>query len=473
MASTIVDELVATLGYELQGEQNLRRFRDGLDRTEKAAKGSADRIKQIGKAAAVATTAATALGTKGFFEFAKWERQLTRIGITAEASAEQIADAGQTVQDLAFDFGLSIEQSLAGLDTLVASGLSLQKAMEFLPSVLSTAQAAGAATNDVANTALKTASALEITAEEMQQAFDIMVAGGKAGQFELRDMAQYIPELANSFASLGFEGLDGLQRLIALLQTVREDTGSASTAATQLSNIFTKVFAEETSKRFEDFGINLRDRLLEADAAGEDVLQTFVAISEEAINGDLTKLPLLFRDKEFQLGMQSLITSQESFSRFLAEVNGAEVNGAVFEDLNRVLGDSQTNIDRLSNSWNRLLTQVGEFAALIANPLLEGASVVLGGAQNIPDIAEAEQELSAHNAGLRDRIAGLNKANSAGQTVADARQDNRDQSVTNNVTINQTVTDATQAPATAAEATGRAVGRAASRRAQVETDPAF
>jgi hypothetical protein len=44
----------------------------------------------------------------------------------------------------------------------------------------------------------------------LQTAFDLMVAGGKAGQFELKDMAQHIPTLANSFASMGYTGEAGL-----------------------------------------------------------------------------------------------------------------------------------------------------------------------------------------------------------------------------------------------------------------------
>lgn len=352
----VVDELIAILGYRIEGKQKLKEFQSGIDGAQKKASAS---IGAIGRAAGAMGLAAGAAAGVALKNFAGFEREMTRIGITAGASAEATAKAGEVVQRLAQDFSLPIDQAVKGLDTLVASGQSLDEAMAFLPSVLATAQAAGAATSDIANTALKASSALGIEAEKLQLAFDVMVTGGKAGQFELKDMAQFIPELANSFASLGYKGEDGLKKLIALLQTVREDTGSASGAATQLQNIFGKIYSEETAKNFADFGVDLEAALKKARAAGEDTIAAFVRISNEVAKGDLSKLPKLFGDQEFRLGMQSLMTSADSYKKFIDVVNGSQVDGAVLNDLNRVLSDAQSKIDRLGTSWDRFMKAIG------------------------------------------------------------------------------------------------------------------
>lgn len=308
-------------------------------------------------------------------DFAALERQMTRIGITAGASAEQTAAAFEQVQQVSKDMNFdSVQPAIEALDTLVASGKSLEEAMGFLPSVLATAQASGAATADIANTGLKAASALKIETSALQRAFDLMVAGGKAGQFELKDMAREIPGLANSFATLGYEGEEGLKRLVAILQTIREDTGDASSAATQAQNIFGKMFSEETSNKFKKFGINLRAEMEAAKAYGEDAVSAFVRLSQEAINGDYSKLPLLFSDQEFRLGMQSLMTSADSLQKFLNVMNSAEIDGTVFRDLNRVMSDTQASIDRMSNSWERLKTSLGGAIAPVAAPAMDAAS---------------------------------------------------------------------------------------------------
>lgn len=307
-------------------------------------------------------------------DFAALERQMTRIGITADASAAQTKEAFAQAQQIAKDLNYdSVQPAIEAIDTLVASGKSLDEAMAFLPSVLATAQATGAATQDIANTGLKAADALKIETKNMQRAFDIMVMGGKAGQFELKDMAQYIPGLANSFATLGYKGEDGLKQLVAILQTIREDTGDASSAATQAQNIFGKMYSEETGKKFAKFGIDLRKEMEAAKKTGEDAVTAFIRLSNEAIKGDLSKLPLLFSDQEFRLGMQSLMTSSDSLKRFIDTMNSAEVNGTVFRDVNRVFADTQAKIDKMSSSIEKLKTSLGESVAPAVTPVMEGA----------------------------------------------------------------------------------------------------
>ncbi|MDH0907579.1 phage tail tape measure protein [Rhizobium pusense] len=306
-------------------------------------------------------------------DFAALERQMTRIGITADASAEQTKEAFAQAQKIAKDLNYdSVQPAVEAIDTLVASGKSLDEAMGFLPSVLATAQATGAATQDIANTGLKAADALKIETKNMQRAFDIMVTGGKAGQFELKDMAQYIPGLANSFASLGYEGEDGLKKLVAILQTIREDTGDASSAATQAQNIFGKMYSEETAKNFKDLGVDLGREMDAAKKNGEDAVSAFVRLSQKAIKGDLSKLPKIFRDQEFRLGMQSLITSGDSLKRFIDTMNSAQVNGTVFRDMNRIVSDTQASIDRMSKSWEELKTSLGESVAPAVTPIMDG-----------------------------------------------------------------------------------------------------
>lgn len=376
-------EAILRLSARLGDMTAFRRVGDNLDRVE----GKARRFNRAQGMIAdggrnmhatlmrYAAPAALTYGAKAAFtDFAELERRMTRIGITADSTASETQDAFRRLQQYASDFAMPLDAAIAGLDTLVSSGLSLEDAMSFLPSILRTAQASGSATEDIANTAQKSASALKITAGEMQTAFDIMVEGGKAGQFELKDMATYVPELANSFASLGYEGQEGLKALVAILQTIREDTGSASNAATQAQNIFGKMYTEETANKFAKMGVDIRKEMEAARAAGEGAVEAFVRISSKTIDGDLTKLPLLFTDQEFRLGMQSLMTSAESWSTFVDAVNSDRVDGSVLRDFNRVLDDSQAKIDRMANAWGRLKSAVGGALAPGISTAMDGAA---------------------------------------------------------------------------------------------------
>lgn len=356
----IAGELINILGFKLEGEGNLRKFNKGMDDAEGKSKRTAEGIKRLGIAAGITTAGVVAMGTSAVKQYAQFERTMSRIGVTAGASAEKVRDASDTVRQLAFDFALPIEQAVAGLDTLVASGMSLEQAMAFLPSVLATAQAAGATTEDIANTAIKASSALKIEADRMQAAFDIMVAGGKAGQFELKDMASYIPNLANAFSNLGYTGEEGLQKLIAVLQTLRTGTGEAGAAATAAGEIFGKMFAPEVVKNFDELGVNIKERMEEAKAAGEDLMKAYVRISQEtmAANPKATLVDL-FSDKQMRDGMLTLMKMGDAWRDFEEAVSSSDVGGSVERDLAVVLDGTQAKIDRLSSSWSTFMNTLG------------------------------------------------------------------------------------------------------------------
>jgi TP901 family phage tail tape measure protein len=369
---TIAGELVNILGFKLEGEQNLKKFNQGMDDAEASAKKTSDKVRALGIAAGAVATGAIAVGTTAVKNFAAFEREMGRIGTTAGATVAETVKASDDVQALAKRFALPLEEAVSGLDTLTASGMNLDEAMAFLPSVLATAQASGAAVNDIANTAQKASSALKIEAGDLQKAFDIMVSGGKAGQFELKDMAASIPTLANSFANLGYSGQEGLQKLIAILQTLREDTGSAGQAATQAQNIFSKMFSQETEKNFKDFGVNIRDEVDKAVKTGEGAIEAYVRISRRVMQDNPSaKLVDLFADQEFQLGMQSLMTSADSYEKFLKAVNGGEVDGTVFRDLERFTTDTTASIQRLSSSWDGFMKSLGGSIAPAASGALD------------------------------------------------------------------------------------------------------
>ena len=354
---TVIDELIAVLGFEIQGGEKVQEFQKTLDGSEASAKKSAAAINKLGLAVGAATTVAISAGTAALKSFAGFEREMTRIGITAGATASETAAAGVEVQKLAKGFALPLEQAILGLDTLTASGMNLQQAMSFLPSVLATAQASGASTADIANTIQKVSMALKIPAEDAQKAFDIMVAGGKAGQFELKDMAQYIPQLSSAFSAMGYEGLGGLRDLIVLMQTLREKTGASSAAATQLDNILGKAYSTQTAKSFDNFGVDLPKEMAAFQASGLKPLDAFVEITRETIGNDLTKLPRLFQDNELRLGMLSLVTGAESMEKFNAALK--DVDGSTMVDLSRVLNDTQASLDKTSSSLDRFWKSLG------------------------------------------------------------------------------------------------------------------
>ena len=439
MSSVIVEELVAILEYRLEGGKNAKKFGEDMDRLERKAKKhgttlaretkkasraiersekkkrdalkktdaqmskSAKFMKNQGAAlAGLATGVGVVQGLRfakdSFVEFADLERQMTRIGITAGATRDETNEALADIQDISIKLGFpDISSAVDALDTLTASGLSLKEAMDFLPSVLATAQASGAATPDIANTAQKSSSALNIMSEDMQEAFDIMVAGGKAGQFELKDMAQYIPSLASGFAAIGGEGLDGLRELIGLLQTIRKRTGTSGAAATQLQNILSKINSPETTKKFAKFGVDLDKELAAARDRGDSLIDTFVRLTKVATGGDTTKLSKIFTDQEFRLGMLALVSGEDDLKGFMDTLNSAELKGGVFRDLARVMEDTKADLDELSSNWEIFKLNVGEGAGAVITPILKNVNKSFSDGRELDRLREEQEVIDKKN----------------------------------------------------------------------------
>ena len=304
--------------------------------------------------------------------FAEVERSFTRIGITGEAGTEATAEGLTRVRQLAYETAVPFEKLKDGMDALVSSGLSFEEALKFLPSVAKTAHASGASFEDIANSSLAVSRHLKISTRELQHAQDIMAAGGKAGQFELKDSAKELPALAPAAKAVGIEGTKGLARLVAMLQAVREGAGSSSEAATNLLNVFQKMESEETSNKFKKFGVNLRKGMDQARKSGADLFDTFIRLTQKALKGDMSKLPQLFADAQVQQGMRPLL---EAYARLAGEAKKFhDAQGTVETDLARVNKNAQSSLDRLSESFDRATTAAGSLISKFADPAIKGAA---------------------------------------------------------------------------------------------------
>lgn len=309
------------------------------------------------------------MAAKAYTNFADLERRVNRIVINADKGAGAIDPTIRRLQQVADQTRTSFDEVVGGLEALVASGRSLDESLAFLPAVALTAQASGAAMNDVALTADAMSSSLKINADEMQRAFDILVAGGKAGKFELKDMAQYLPSLLPAMSAMGYEGTEGLQKVVAMLQVMRNQAGSSSDAATYLGNVLNKVYSEETASKFKKMGVDLPGALAKAKKEGRDVLDVFLDMTMIATKGDLSKLPKLFTDAEFQKGMRALIMQRPELEAMVKSLGN--VDGTALKDFGQIAEDSAAKIQKLSNLWDKFVTQVGGGVATVANPTLE------------------------------------------------------------------------------------------------------
>ncbi|WAJ26841.1 phage tail tape measure protein [Antarcticirhabdus aurantiaca] len=360
------------VGKSLDGLDNAVRRSGRMSAATAMAMGQANTALAAGMAqvAGVLTPAAIGYGAvQSMRRFADAELAVERIGITAGSTSEETRSAFGIIQKAAHDYAMTQDEVTEGLGTLVSTGRDMRDALAFLPSVTATAQASGSAIVDIANTADAVGRNFNIAGQDMQKAFDILVAGGKAGMFELRDMSAYLPSLAPAYQALGYTGEAGLQRMVATLQVLRAGSGSAEQAASAAMNIFSKIEANETASSFKKFGVDLRKEMSRARRDGRDLIEVFVDLTRKTVNGDLAKLPQLFGDQEMQIGMRALLNNTELFAEVMSKLGRSA--GATGQDLARVLDTTDKKIAQLSSSWDRFVQSLGAAVSIAAVPAME------------------------------------------------------------------------------------------------------
>nr|USU32881.1 phage tail tape measure protein [Methylobacterium sp. OTU13CASTA1] len=324
-----------------------------------AASSLADRVNRTGRPTRTLGPLGGVVGAysvaQGYKDAAKFDRRLTMIGQTADASRAEIDKMGAGLFELAQQTATPIDKLTGGLESLVAQGRSLKDGLAFLPSVARTAAASGSEVEDIAKTADSVSTNFGIAGKQMQSAFDIMVAGGKAGQFELKDMARYLPSLSPAASAVGMKAEKGLADVVAMLQTIRKGTGTTEEAATSLTNIFQKMESEETAKKFKKMGVDLEAAMAKGRKEGRNLIEVFEEAAQLATKGDLSKLPNLIADQEFGRGVRALLTYRGEWQKLSATLQSTS-GGSVMRDLTQVTKDSQAAVDRLSNAFEHLKT---------------------------------------------------------------------------------------------------------------------
>lgn len=308
---------------------------------------------------------------------------------------------GRRIRDLAPAMNLTSQQVAKGIDVLMGMGMDSKTAESAIPTLGKVATAYNAEISDLSKTAMAGIDNLKLKIEELPKAMDMLAQAGKSGAFELKDMAQYLPELAAMAESRGMKGLKAVQDLGVAMQIVRKGAGDSAGAAANLKNVLQKMTSEETVKKFKKLaGIDLKKEMLAGKKAGKDPITAIVEATQKAIAKSKGKLGVgdLFTDLQAQLGMAALLSHFEEFKKLQKEVGAA--NGVWAADYERRMKTSAAQSLALANSLNEVKLAIG-------NALLPGVNAF---AKAMVPVAQAFEKFADANPAL---VAGIIKLGSA------------------------------------------------------------
>lgn len=193
------------------------------------------------------------LAKEGIDRNIKLNEMATRLSINARGKgdagvpAEELqAEAEATAQQIK---GAKAQDVLAGEGAYVARTGDLKEARRYARTFTTASVATGASNEDIAVTGATLRDKFGIDSEAgMQKAFATLIGQGKAGAFEMADMASYVQKMGAAAGRYGMKGEEGVAKLGAISQVARTSTGSGAQAATAVEAMFRQLVAKGADK---------------------------------------------------------------------------------------------------------------------------------------------------------------------------------------------------------------------------------
>ena len=181
------------------------------------------------------------------------------ISITAGFDEREEKRLSEVLRGAAIRWNQTQTEVAKGIGVLVAGNISNLKELEgYAPILAKSATATRASMDDLGAVAIALNDNLGIGAAGLERSMNMLAFAGKSGQFELADMAKWLPQLTPQFATLGITGERAVAEIGASLQIARRGAGSNDEAANNFKNFLSKLTAPETIKAFEKAGIDLQ-----------------------------------------------------------------------------------------------------------------------------------------------------------------------------------------------------------------------
>lgn len=337
------------------------------------------------------------------------EKQLAGIGTKASMSAKDLGALRTELLDTSRQVNQSTRDLAGAVDQLVGIGLDPKAATSAAATIGRVATATGASITDVTSVAGSMMQNLKLNAAGVASGFDIAAAAAKAGGFEVKDMAQYLPGLTASYEAMGVKGTRAVGEIASMLQVIRTGTGDASTAANNYANLLAKVYSPTTVGKFADANIDLLDRLAKGAEKGMTPVESFIEVLREATGGDATKIGTFIEDMQAGSAARLLMQKTDEYRGIRDTAMKAQGTidtdfAAMMETASEQMKAAKISAENLRIALgNALLPAISGIADAL-RPVLDGLAELVA---NHPKTVAAVTLIAGGFIGLKAALGGL------------------------------------------------------------------
>lgn len=345
----------------------------------------ARRVDQVSKRLKVYNATANALAATARFvapaaiaygaaasvkRFAEVERGLTRTGLKLGANREEMNKLGKTADMVASKYALSLDGIRETIDAYAETGATISDVTKDIDVLAKAQQALGANGSDIVNTWDAARRSMGLTSQQAEKFFGVIGAGGAAGKFEASDMARYMPSLMPIAARNGYDGMQGAEKLVAMLEVMRNFVGTSEEAAASVSDFLEKATSPDVEKRLKKMGIDSRKEFELGTQQGKDFVQIWNQILTKATGGDARNLSKIFGDKEARRAAGVIMDAADEIQA-AQDAIAKNAPSVLDENTTKLLNDTQAKLDKMSQSWDKFKRNIGGGIAYGVTPFLD------------------------------------------------------------------------------------------------------
>ena len=306
------------------------------------------------------------------------QMRMTRLGITADAADSEIAKLKQTIYEAAQapDIRVDPSQIIGAVEAIMEKTGDLKFTTDNIRNIGIAIQATGAEGAAVGEIFAEFQKQGIASSQEVLETIAILNNQGKAGAFTLQNLASLGPRVVTAYTSMGRSGKEAMREMGAVLQVIRQGTGSSEQATTAWEALMRTFSDTNKLKILQKNGIKVFDE--KALKKGQEILRPAPDLLKEillAAKGKKTNLSEVF-DAE-ALKAFSSITGElirtgkiDSLDQFMA-VDGDP--SSLLKDASRAADTATSAMQNLHSAWGQFadtkLTEPIQKAADLLNKL--------------------------------------------------------------------------------------------------------
>ncbi|HHG0226761.1 TPA: phage tail tape measure protein [Escherichia coli] len=187
------------------------------------------------------------------------DRRMTRLGITAGKTKDEINAVFSDVQDMSIKAKIDDKELVGFLETVT----TMTGDIEFGIKNKGTAALAIAGTGSSGESIGALYSQFQKYGvndeKDSTLALDLLNRLGKEGAYELKDLAEKAGPALSLYAAAGGRGIKGIKDVGVLMESARDTTGNRDTAATLVENFIREIQDPKIAKALREKGVNTKD----------------------------------------------------------------------------------------------------------------------------------------------------------------------------------------------------------------------